>query len=469
MLLRIARKEALELVRDGRFRTGALAVLGLLVAAVALGGSRAAAVARDHAAAQAATREHWVSQPAKNPHSAAHYGIYAFKPVNALAFADDGVDPYVGVATWLEAHKQNEFQFRPAADGTALQRFGNLGVAVILQLLVPLLIILLGFGAFAGEREAGTLRQLLAHGVPTGVLARGKALGTAAALGVVLVPAAALGGLGLAFSGGGSGLGGRAVTLGLVYVAYFAIWVALTLAVSAATRTARTALLVLLAVWMVNGLLAPRAATDLVRRLHPTPSQFQFTAAVKHDLEQGADGHSPADVRMKAFEAQVLKQYGVDSVSQLPVSFAGLSLNKGEEDGNRVYDKHFGALWQTYRRQEATREWLGLLAPGLAIRALSMGLAGTDVQHHERFTTAAEQYRRMLVTRMNDDITRNAGAAGFDYKADTTLWAAAPAFSYDSPALAETLDAHRPATAVLGGWTVLALVALAVALRRVRP
>ena len=95
----------------------------------------------------------------------------------------------MGVAVWLEAHKQNDFRYRPAQDATAVARFGELSAAAVLQLLVPLLIILLGFSAFAGERDLGTLRQLLSLGVRPRDLAAGKALGVASALGLLLVPA----------------------------------------------------------------------------------------------------------------------------------------------------------------------------------------------------------------------------------------------------------------------------------------
>ena len=61
--------------------------------------------------------------------------MYAFKPKSPLAMVDTGVDPYIGVAVWLEAHKQNEFKFRPAQDRTAVQRFGEMTGAEVLQLL----------------------------------------------------------------------------------------------------------------------------------------------------------------------------------------------------------------------------------------------------------------------------------------------------------------------------------------------
>ena len=101
----------------------------------------------------------------------------------ASSLVDTGIDPYVGVAAWLEAHKQNEFKYRPAQDRTAVQRFGELTAAEVLQVLLPLFIVLMTFSAFSGEREQGTLRQLLSLGVRPRELLAGKALGVAAALG----------------------------------------------------------------------------------------------------------------------------------------------------------------------------------------------------------------------------------------------------------------------------------------------
>ena len=173
MIRRIARKELTEMFRDGRFRVLSAAVLGVSVLSLAVGWKQYVDVSRQHQLAQAATRSQWLNQTTKNPHSAAHYGVYAFKPKSPLAIVDTGVDPYMGVAVWLEAHKQNEFKYRPAADRTAVERFGEMTAAETMQVLVPLFIVLMTFSAFAAEREQGTLRQLLSLGVKPADLALG--------------------------------------------------------------------------------------------------------------------------------------------------------------------------------------------------------------------------------------------------------------------------------------------------------
>ncbi|MDZ7632488.1 MAG: DUF3526 domain-containing protein [Gemmatimonadaceae bacterium] len=389
-------------------------------------------------------------------------------PAPQLATIDDGVDPYVGVTTWLEAHKQNEFQFRPAQDATSAQRFGALTAATTLQLLVPLLIVLLGFGAFAGEREQGTLRQVLSLGVRPAALGTGKALGIAAALGLVLVPATVIGVLAMAGIDGGSDLT-RVLVLVACYLAYFVAWLGLTLTISAFSKTGRVALAGSLGVWMLVSILAPRLMTDVVRALHPTPSAAALALAMKQDLENGVDGHGGAAERDKLFKAAVLKKYGVDSLSQLPVSFAGLSLEEGERHGNEVYDKHYSALWSTFARQERVRELSAVASPVLAMRSLSMALAGTDVAQHVHFQNAAEQYRRGLMSAMNGEITTKAKGVDFEYRADSTTWASVPAFSYEAPSVGWVLQRHVPALLLLGAWAIGMVMVTWWSIRRMAP
>lgn len=108
-------------------------------------------------------------------------------------------------------------------------------------------------------------------------------------------------------------------------------------------------------------------------------------------MRNGPDGHDTADKRAEALKQRVLKQYDVDKLEALPVSFAGISLQEGEEHGNVVFDKHYGALWNRFEQQNRLKQVAGLFAPMLAINSLSMGLAGTDFAHHRDF--AVDRFR----------------------------------------------------------------------------
>jgi ABC-2 type transport system permease protein len=446
MIITIARKEILETIRDGRFRWAGAMILALLLLSLGFGWRQHQDLERQHRVAGEQTRDNWLTQGQKNPHSAAHYGVYAFKPQLPLALVDRGVNPYTGVAVWLEAHKQNDFKYRPAQDSTSLARFGELTASMVLQVLAPLLIVLLSFGAFPGERENGTLRQLMSLGVPASALAAGKALGLAGALGLLLVPASMAGAAAILLANGQAD-GGRMLLLALVFLLYFIAFAGVCLAVSAWAKSSRAALVGLLAFWIFNALIAPRLAPDLSKRLYPTPSSHEFAEAMQAEMQEGGEA------RLAALRQRVMAQYKVDKVDDLPVSWQGITLIDGERHGEEIYDRHYGRLWDQFERQLRFQEAAAFAAPLLGVRMLAMGLAGTDFQQHRHFATAAEQYRRYFIQVMNDDVLNNAMGKTV-YLGNNDLWKQAKEFHYTAPGLDWVLAQHSAALAGLTAWAL---------------
>jgi ABC-2 type transport system permease protein len=255
----------------------------------------------------------------------------------------------------------------------------------------------------------------------------------------------------------------------LAYVLYFAVFASVALAASAKAPSPRVALVGLVGFWIVNGLVAPRAVTDVARRMPPSPSAFEFTHGMQEALANGLDGRSPYDERHEAFEKEVLARYGVERVEDLPVNFAGLSLQKSEEWGNEVFDHFYGSLHRTFESQCQVREASSLVAPLLVVQSLSMGLAGTDFAQHRNFADSAEGYRRALVEKMNLDMAENAGKLDYFYMAGPELWASFPDFVYHAPPVAWVLSNHRTSAVILLLWLGVAVGAAARAARRIRP
>ena len=158
--------------------------------------------------------------------------------------------------------------------------------------------------------------------------------------------------------------------------------------------------------------------------------------------------------RLAQRKTELMRHYDVDTVDALPVAFAGVSLQEGENHGDEVFDAHYGRLFDTFDRQNAVYQLGGLAAPMLAIRSVSMGLAGTDFQHHRHFITAAEGYRRVIQRTMNDDIM--AHPTKDTYLAGSDLWNRVPEFEYQAPATSWVLANVRSSLVVLGLWLLLA-------------
>jgi ABC-2 type transport system permease protein len=464
MIATIARKEFIELFRDGRFRWASAIVLALLVTALVAGAYYQRDLVKQQRAAQAAEQARWYEQDSKNPHSAAHYGLYAFKPRLAPAFLDPGVEPYTGIAVWLEAHKQNEMIFRPSEDATVAQRFGDLTVALVLQVLLPLVIIMLGFNTFAGERERGTLRQLLSVGLRPRDLVTGKMLGFAAALALIAGPAVLLGAAILALIGPAGGEL-RFMLLAVAYLLYLGIYLFLTLAVSARASSSRLALVGLLAFWAVNCLIAPRVMSDLAAELYPLPEGVAFKARLQAAL------HDPTgpSIMMKDRTAELLRKYSVTREQNLPLNLAGLSLQVGEDYGYVVFGKFYNELYAPMEAQNRVLQIAAVVFPQLSIQAVSMGLAGTDLDQYRDFARAAEEHRRAELKIINDDILEHPVKAGEMHLGDHELWAKVPAFQYQAPAIGWVLSNHALTFILLALWFSFAACLAWTGATRLRP
>lgn len=232
----IAARDFRELWRDGRLLWAGGLIVVLLLTALAVGWQRQAALQAERVTAQALDYDDWLAQDARHPHDAAHQGMHVFKPEPPLSIVDPGIGPYVGSTLWLQTHRQSETKFRPAQDATGLQRFGTLSGAWVLEVLGPLLVIILGFNAFAGEREQGTLRQVMSLGVSARTLLAGKAVALASSIAILLLPAALSGAAAALYQSESSRLAdtiARLSSLFLGYAAYVGIWVFVVLAVSA--------------------------------------------------------------------------------------------------------------------------------------------------------------------------------------------------------------------------------------------
>jgi len=462
---RIIRHEVLSVRRDGRLRLGAVLVLVLLAATLFEGMRESAELRAEREEAQEVMRVQWLEQGEKNPHSAAHLGIYAFRPISFLGFVDPGLNPHVGEAVWLEAHYQNQPVYRPTRGREPLGSFGDLTFSRTVQQFLPLLVILLSFQLFTRERERGILPQLIAGGASNVELMVGKVLGMLIVIALLLAPFAALGTGALLLS---ESLGaGTFLRLGLwilVHALFLALWVMVSAAVSMWAPSGRVALLVLLSLWFAQGFIIPPAAAEVARVLHPLPSAQAFQERVVRDMAEGVDGHNPQAERTRQLQDSILGEFGVDRVEDLPVNFEGIALQAGEEFGNQVFDLRFGEIWGSIEAQNRVQLRASFLSPFLAVRSLSMGFSGTDWLHVRDFQEAAERYRRGMVETMNLALIHEFESQSYgDNIHGRETWERVPDFEYHPPPLRVVLRTNGEAVGWLGGWALVALLLTAAA------
>ena len=453
----LLRKDGLEFLRDRRLlgASALVLLLGLLALLLALG--QVTAYERDRRAAEEQDRATWLSQGARNPHGAAHFNAWAFRPLTALALLEPGVTPHAGAAIWMEAHRQDLASARPVEDRAGTLDLGTLSLAWVLQVLAPLLLGVLAAGLVARERERGTLRSMLAAGLrPTSVVAmKARTLGVLGA--VVLLPLLLAGAATVAMAPASLDADGvqRLVLWLLAHAGYLALVVCLAVALSAAVATAERAMLLWVGGWALAMLIAPRLGATIADAAAPLPTPREFWAGIEAQLGE-ADVFDPESPATKALQSATLARYGVARIEDLPVNFAGIQLDAAEAHGNEVFDRAYGKLHAHEDRQRTWMRIASLLSPMSALQNVSAGLAGTDTAHQREFAAQAEAHRRLTVGLLNADMTRNAGRADFEYKADPLLWTTIPEFEYRSPSWWTKARAWAIDATVLAAWMLLA-------------
>ncbi|MEM0985564.1 MAG: DUF3526 domain-containing protein [Pseudomonadota bacterium] len=430
--------------------------------------------ARTHQQQQA--EETFLAQPARHPHRMVHYGHYVFRTPPPLSIIDPGVDAVTGQSIFLEGHRQNTAMFADIRASASLGGFPSLSPAFVYQVLTPLLLIALGHAVFVREREAGTLSPLLAQGVSGHTLFVGKVLALAALSVAILLPIAVLAFVGL--------VGGEAIATSLALVGinalYLLVWSAVIALVSAVVKTRSLALGLLVFIWLAWVLVIPRIAVATTSAALPVTGKIESDFQMYADMRELGDGHNAADPAFAELRNNLLAEYDVASVEELPINFRGVVAQASEQDlttlMNQYAERRMAAEAEQTRRASA----FGWLSPTMALGTGSRTLAGVDLLTHHRFLREAEIVRYDFVQGLNqvhidelsyaDDVNRSASeAASRQAQVSPENWAVLSAFQFEpAPPRDRIGDAVSPIAKLLLWLMGLLAVGLGVA-RRLAP
>jgi ABC-2 type transport system permease protein len=458
----IVRHELRQVRRDGRFAAMALAMGILLILALVTGWRDMADHRRTVQRAEIEQRQRWIGMIAMPPHLAAHAGMMVFRQWPSLSALDPGVNAETGTAIFLEAHKRNFFDHRPAEDEQVPSIFPRMSVAAILQGLVPLAILFAAPMLIAFEREQGVWRLALAAGVEARTLAIGKAIGVALPVALLLVPVAGVAAW-LGTAGASDLVHGlvRTIVLATIHFIYYVTLLCLTVAVSALARSSRQAFGAASVLWLLFVLVVPRVSQEVAQVWAPSPTVRQFTDEI---LE--AQTRRPDFFEHRAEVLKRLKeQFAVTREIDLPVSPYGLTLYEGEEEETALFASMFTRLFSTYDTQQRIVRAASVLSPAIAIEAVSSAMAGTDWAHQQDFADQAEAYRRVLVQSLNKALTDGGAAAQYG-EVDSDVYKAIPPFQYRLPGPAFAVVACAGSMGVLMVWLAASASVAVLALRR---
>ena len=354
LVRRVAWVELTQLRRSGAFTLLAVLVAVLLAGSAVVAWRAERAYEGQRQRYQGAVQAQWDGQPSRHPHRVSHYGYLLFRPRSPLGFFDAGVTAHTGSTLFLEAHRQNSMNFADAAQADMPLRFGSLTMALVLQLIVPLVIFVAAAGAVAREREDGTLAVVLAQGPPWWAVLTGKALALFVAALALALPAAIASAALLAWQRDvvwSAEAWASAGALALLHAGYFALCAALGVLVSALCRTPRDATLALVGIWLALWVVVPRVGPAVGASADDLPTRAEFEADVERRTRALGDSHNPDDPTFAAFKAEVLARQGVARVDDLPTNYNGILMAEGERLTTDAYRQARAGLAAALDRQ----------------------------------------------------------------------------------------------------------------------
>ncbi|TDO73297.1 ABC-2 type transport system permease protein [Flavobacterium chryseum] len=350
------------------------------------------------------SREDWLKNPDKNPHRMAHYGNFAFRKSTPLSVFEFGMEPFFGNAIFLEAHKQNTANFSEAGFSNSMLRFGEISIAMVLQILLPLLIFFIGFNAVAAERENGTLKLLLSQGINWRQLLLGKTLAIVSVIMLLFIPTIII----LVFIwlllqnfSISADETIKMVLFVFFHFIYLLFFCAIAVLVSASSKTSKKALVSLIGIWLIFTIILPRTIQAIGAYIYEAPSKIQFNSDIEKDILKQGDSHNPNDPYYKAIKDSLLRAYKVDSVQKLPFNYSGFIMTECEKISSHIYNKHLEDLLQIYKKQNSFSKTVSFINPYIAMKNLSMGLSNTDYDSYIDFQKQAEAYRYTMAQKMN--------------------------------------------------------------------
>lgn len=387
--------------------------------------------------AQKIAHEHirlqWDQMEASNPHSAAHYGSYAFKSPSVLNSIDEGINSVTGNVLRIEGHKQNDIAFSEASQSLLISKFGKLKPSLIFQFLIPLLLIFFSFNTYVSERKNGRLKLLLVQGASLRKIVFSKSF-SIWVVGLLLLFVSIVVQVIFNTNNFDSDTILRLLILFFSYSLYYLILINLTIMLSVVFKSSTASLSLTILIWVIWTIFFPTIIGNTSEKITPLPTRIEFKEAMSEDRSKGIDGHNPRGERRDELEKATLKKYNVERLTDLPINFSGILMQEDEEYGNMVWDKHFGNLYKQLESQKKNYQLSGIINPFASLHNLSMGTAGTDLYHHLDFLEKAENYRRFFIKTLNDEYAFGGSKTGErGWKATNEFFRSIDDFEYITP------------------------------------
>jgi ABC-type transport system involved in multi-copper enzyme maturation permease subunit len=312
----------------------------------------------------------------------------------------------------------------------------------IVGVVMSLLALVFSYDAICGEREDGTLRLTMSYPVSRSIVLLSKWTGGFLSLLMPFVTAWFAGlhivniNPDIHLSGKDFGVIGLVFLVSLLYISAF---FALGILISTRTRSAATAIMTALFVWVIFALGIPNLSPYVAAQIHPTPS----IAALEHKINaiwEDADmvkSNTWRELRAKGLKEAEYEKAGMEVVNRV----------------NREVHENVGKLRGDFQRKADRQTNIALeiscLSPLPVFMYASTDLAGVERHSKAHFSEAAGRYASSFWDYFNakwKKLKSENPSLGFESKLDLSD---RPRFRYQEESIKDRINATLPYIALL--------------------
>ena len=334
----------------------------------------------------------------------------AYRPPALLSTVSRGNEPYMPL--YFEFSSTSTGQFADdtlpgnieAEDFSMLSSFGTFDLLFLVQVVYSLLAVLLAFDMVAGEKERGTLKAMLANRVPRDNIILAKMLGGFGVLWLTFFAGFLLLFLVLVSFNPQvlqPPILGRLFFIFFTSTLFLAGFFSLGLAVSTFCHSSRTAIVVLLVVWVVLQLVIPRAGEMLASVVQPVRSEHEVRAEreqiIVEELARLTDeaGELFTEVTGSTSAEYAFRSLRSDEpwVPTYKSRYQALFRDIKQQQNDRL--RAVSQAWERQRQQQKSLgNTIALLSPASALSFLVSDAASTGDLAYDRYRSAvAEQHQ----------------------------------------------------------------------------
>ena len=366
-----------------------------------------------------------------------HIGVV--RPPSPLSVFSEGADKRLGVGFDVGFDSAPTIAEETNTRNPLLMVFPSLDVMTIVEIILSLLVVFLAYNVISGEREQGTLKQVLSYSVPRHTILLGNFIGSMASVILPLIvgmlisliiinlnPAVQLSGNDY------MGLFGLFILAVLFLSSFFSLGMLL----SSRIRRSSTVLILMLVVWVVTVIILPNTAVYLAQQIISIPDKAAIDRQAESLRSEWAEDMNKYSKEHPSVQIELMKTLSNDyseqdlrflrSVERQRSVYTGMwpyaytyyfgprEMVEWYLDGSIYghnlrmdYEDRIWKLYQDYQRklekQAGFARALSLISPSWSFYHAGTYVAHTGEAEYLRFLESADRYRSELITYMKNN------------------------------------------------------------------